>query len=649
MDQATLNDLRKNLQIIFVFLLLTMAMVVLAKHEDKTSPVVSDVDVVSISTSVATVVWTTDEPADSDIKYGIAPDTDLSGPGDATLVTEHLISLSGLSENTTYAFCAVSVDADNNKTKDCGHEFTTADPPPIISGLQVVDIDISTATIQWNTNEAATSEVDYGLTSAYGENLIDETLATAHSQVINDLIPSTTYHFRVAATDDLGNTTYSIDDTFQTAEGPPDEIPPDSIGDLSISSVGQTSLILSWTAPYDETGVVLYDINRSDVDISEGNFFNADVIHETVMTVDDVDTQGNKHSYTVISLTLGSVNYFAIKATDSHGNVSLISNVVSAVTLASSGGGGGTSSTKEVVIEKEDVIEEEKEEIKAEEVISRDKIANIRAVGLDKLIMLSWQNPAVEDFVRVRIVRSLYFNLDDPSSGELVYEGNGTTFSDANLLNGKTYHYSIFTFDKESNHPSPVQFSIAPYAERLHYHVLSVSATSTPGQISTLVDDLAFGDQNASVGHIQELLAIDPSLYPEGLITDYFGPLTRSAVLRFQRRNQLTVTGIVDAPTREILLGTTYIHTFEERHEHNNIKSFSYDLYVGMEDENVRDLQEYLIDTGFLREGLVTGYFGSLTKQAVISFQEENSIEPAVGYVGPITRARILENLNGHL
>lgn len=65
--------------------------------------------------------------------------------------------------------------------------------------------------------------------------------------------------------------------------------------------------------------------------------------------------------------------------------------------------------------------------------------------------------------------------------------------------------------------------------------------------------------------------------------------------------------------------------------------AFSRDLSVGSRGEDVRTLQAFLIARGFLF-GEVTGYFGILTKTAVITFQTENGLPP-VGNVGPRTRA----------
>ncbi len=66
-------------------------------------------------------------------------------------------------------------------------------------------------------------------------------------------------------------------------------------------------------------------------------------------------------------------------------------------------------------------------------------------------------------------------------------------------------------------------------------------------------------------------------------------------------------------------------------------------LSVGSKGSGVTNLQQFLSNVG-VYTGPVTGYFGSLTKQAVIAFQKQNNITPASGYVGAMTRAEMKRN-----
>ena len=70
---------------------------------------------------------------------------------------------------------------------------------------------------------------------------------------------------------------------------------------------------------------------------------------------------------------------------------------------------------------------------------------------------------------------------------------------------------------------------------------------------------------------------------------------------------------------------------------------FTKSLQIGVRGDEVRLLQEFLkLSPDIYPEGLITGYFGILTENAVKRFQIKNSIE-ALGIIGPITRAKLNE------
>jgi len=84
-------------------------------------------------------------------------------------------------------------------------------------------------------------------------------------------------------------------------------------------------------------------------------------------------------------------------------------------------------------------------------------------------------------------------------------------------------------------------------------------------------------------------------------------------------------------------------------------QDFLKDLELGDQDSDVKRLQEFLNTNGYIltTEGLgsigdETTFFGSLTVSALIKFQSDNSISPAVGYFGPITRSFINNLLNNN-
>lgn len=61
--------------------------------------------------------------------------------------------------------------------------------------------------------------------------------------------------------------------------------------------------------------------------------------------------------------------------------------------------------------------------------------------------------------------------------------------------------------------------------------------------VSALSVTLDPGDSGAAVTELQQFLAADSSIYPEGLVTGYYGSLTVAAVQRYQCREGIVCSG----------------------------------------------------------------------------------------------------------
>jgi len=80
-------------------------------------------------------------------------------------------------------------------------------------------------------------------------------------------------------------------------------------------------------------------------------------------------------------------------------------------------------------------------------------IKNLKAVGDDEVIVLTWNNPPV-DFDSVRIVKSEIFYPKDLFDGEVIYEGSLEKFIDTEVVYGKVYYYTVFVKDTLGNYSS---------------------------------------------------------------------------------------------------------------------------------------------------------------------------------------------------
>ncbi len=92
---------------------------------DSTAPIISSVSSSSITSSGATITWTTNEAANSTVYYGTNTNT-ASIEASSTSTTSHSISLSSLSASTTYYYNVSSCDSENNCNTSIQSSFTTS-------------------------------------------------------------------------------------------------------------------------------------------------------------------------------------------------------------------------------------------------------------------------------------------------------------------------------------------------------------------------------------------------------------------------------------------------------------------------------------------------------------------------------------------
>lgn len=77
-------------------------------------------------------------------------------------------------------------------------------------------------------------------------------------------------------------------------------------------------------------------------------------------------------------------------------------------------------------------------------------------------------------------------------------------------------------------------------------NVSKAQTYSSFGQVSgQFINQMEIGSTGPEVTKLQTFLAGNPAIYPEGLVTGYFGPLTESAVKRFQATYGISTVGRV--------------------------------------------------------------------------------------------------------
>jgi peptidoglycan hydrolase-like protein with peptidoglycan-binding domain len=91
--------------------------------------------------------------------------------------------------------------------------------------------------------------------------------------------------------------------------------------------------------------------------------------------------------------------------------------------------------------------------------------------------------------------------------------------------------------------------------KRIGMVVSALAIASTPflANAAALNRELEVGDRGADVSVLQTFLAMDVTIYPQGLVTGYFGFLTKAAVSNFQSRNGISSVGRVGPQTLPVI------------------------------------------------------------------------------------------------
>lgn len=214
---------------------------------DITPPIITSTTAttnVSGSMVYANVSWLTNEPADSQVEYGLTTAYGSTTTLNSSLVTSHYSYLSGLAAGTTYHYRVRSRDGSGNLAVSGDYTFTTPSidtTPPIIASTTAatfVSSSMAWAYVTWYTNEPADSQVEYGTSTFYGTvSSLNTFLTNSHGVSISPLSPGTLYHYRARSRDAAGNLALSNDQTFLT--------PTSTMAVLSFSQLASIIEVLS--------------------------------------------------------------------------------------------------------------------------------------------------------------------------------------------------------------------------------------------------------------------------------------------------------------------------------------------------------------------------------------------------------------------
>ncbi|NKE72133.1 fibronectin type III domain-containing protein [Candidatus Manganitrophus noduliformans] len=396
-----------------------------AAPPDTTAPTLSNIAASNIASTSAVITWSTNETATSQVEYGTTTSYGSSSALGATPVTSHSRTLSGLSPATTYNYRVISQDGAGNISVSGNRTFTTSATPdttaPVLSGIAAGNVASTSVVISWSTNEAATAQVEYGPTTAYGSlSTLNTTLLAAHSASLTNLQPATTYNYRVISRDAAGNTATSGNNSFTTAAQSSSDTTGPVLSAIDARDMTTEGVTITWGTDEPATSEVEYGLT-----VGYGNSSGVNA------------TLSNSHSRTLSGLQPNTVYHYRVKSADALGNLS-----VSADHSFTTNPLGDT--------------------------VPPADVEHFTAVPGTQTVTLSWVNPSDSDFVGVRIVYRTDRFPNGIEDGEILGNFSGRinesiTVIHAGLQDNVTYYYSASSYDNNGNYQQTAHASATPF------------------------------------------------------------------------------------------------------------------------------------------------------------------------------------------
>ena len=417
---------------------------------DTLPPVILEGPVVVIRDVLAVVRFTTDVETKATVFFGTSGGTygtpdefeivDRTADGALRFAREHSVTIAGLEAGTGYEY-GVEVTGANGKTTSFepslaaakrakalqppggAGAFTTNNVPDtqfpvILSGPTVTSKTHDTAIIEWETDEPASSVVEFG-TGVREEEVSSGTNKFNHKLTLSNLTAGTAYKYVVGSVDAVGNgRVESVEAVFSTNPDL-DLTAPALIVQPTVIYKNDRSATIQWKTDEDATGVVEFGPTP------EMGFIR------------ELPTTGQVHEVALSNLSAATNYYVQVSSSDLSNNGPTTSQVVEFST---------------------DAVAD----------LLPPVISDIRAVAADSAAILTWNTDELADsFVEFGVDKALFdFNVGD-TKDQTAHEMTLT-----NLLPATTYYYIVGSVDRANNPPTE--------SDTLSFTTLAEADTTAP-------------------------------------------------------------------------------------------------------------------------------------------------------------------------
>jgi chitodextrinase len=460
-------------------------------------------------------------------------------------------------------------------------------PPSVPSGVTATAIPSLRIQISWT---ASTDNVGVAGYYIYRNGAL---IGSTSDLTYTDNVTPGGYSYTVAAYDAAGNVSPNQSLSSPIVMVTSDLIPPSAPTALT-ATVTTSSVALSWSASTDNIGVAGYYINRNGVRI--------------VASTSSALTATN---YTDSGLAAGYTYTYTVIAYDAAGNTSNNSNLVSATTIS--------------------------------DITPPSTPFLLSAVTKSyKEVDIAW-NPSYDN---VKI--GGYYVYRD--GNQIANVTSTTSYKDVGLSAGTTYFYSVAAYDAAWN--------VSPVGN-------SLGATTFPPDTAPPSMPNYFTAKALSTSQIRTTwLSSSDNVGVAGYHLWRSGGQIPNATSTFSSSVQISNTTSTSYLDTGLASGTIYVYTVEAYDDTGNISpqstvaittpltnttipastapatttpastlapanggaAFTTTLYFGLRNNEVKKLQLFLIQRGYLGADYATGFFGTLTQGAVQKFQCDQNI-----------------------